>query len=147
MNLNTPEILEKLSEWQGELRQMTGNSHVTIRVYEDPQYSKSIGDIIEIVCEETGVDKQVMPKKTRKREVVITRQLIAYYAKMCTHLSLKEIGSILGGRDHTTAIHSIQTVKDLLDSGNLAMCCAVANINLRLDINGQSSHPNNSHAV
>ena len=39
-----------------------------------------------------------------------------YLAKMFTKNSLKTIGEHFGGRDHTTVIHSFQTVKDLMDT-------------------------------
>ena len=42
-----------------------------------------------------------------------------YLAKIFTKNSLKTIGEHFGGRDHTTVIHSCQTVKDLMDTDNL----------------------------
>jgi chromosomal replication initiator protein len=39
-----------------------------------------------------------------------------YLAKAFTKNSLKTIGEHFGGRDHTTVIHSCQTVKDLMDT-------------------------------
>ena len=54
--------------------------------------------------------------KTRKREIVQARQITMYLAKAFTKNSLKTIGEHFGGRDHTTVIHSCQTVKDLMDT-------------------------------
>jgi chromosomal replication initiator protein len=39
-----------------------------------------------------------------------------FLAKQFTKNSLKNIGDHFGGRDHTTVIHSCQTVKDLMDT-------------------------------
>lgn len=39
-----------------------------------------------------------------------------YFAKEFTSHSLKSIGYHFGGRDHSTVIHSVQTVSDLIDT-------------------------------
>jgi len=39
-----------------------------------------------------------------------------YFAKHHTSHTLKTIGFHFGGRDHTTVMHSVQTVSDLVDS-------------------------------
>lgn len=54
--------------------------------------------------------------KSRVKELAYARHLFAYHARAFTTLSLKAIGEVLGGRDHTTPINSIQAVKDLLDA-------------------------------
>ena len=54
-----------------------------------------------------------------KREIVQARQITMYLAKAFTKNSLKTIGEHFGGRDHTTVIHSCQTVKDLMDTDSL----------------------------
>ena len=52
--------------------------------------------------------------KTRKREIVIARQVAMYFCKEYTSHSLKSIGHYFGNRDHSTVIHAIQTVNDLM---------------------------------
>jgi chromosomal replication initiator protein len=39
-----------------------------------------------------------------------------YLAKNLTNLSLKSIGYHFGGRDHSTVIHAIHTINDLMDT-------------------------------
>ncbi|MCB0547838.1 MAG: chromosomal replication initiator protein DnaA, partial [Phaeodactylibacter sp.] len=53
---------------------------------------------------------------TRKRQVVIARQLSMYLAKNLTDKSLKAIGENFGGRDHSTVIYSCKTVQDLMET-------------------------------
>lgn len=48
----------------------------------------------------------------RVREYVRIRQMICYFAYKTTPNSLKSIGNVLGGRDHSTVIHSIQKIED-----------------------------------
>ena len=50
--------------------------------------------------------------KTRKKEIVIARQIAMYLCKLFTDHSLKTIGLHFGGRDHSTVIHAINSVEE-----------------------------------
>ena len=76
----------------------------------------TIESIQKIVCEYFDVKFEKLLQKTRKREIVQARQITMFLSKMFTKNSLKTIGDHFGGRDHTTVIHSCQTVKDLMDT-------------------------------
>ncbi|WP_291912728.1 chromosomal replication initiator protein DnaA [Chitinophaga sp. CB10] len=78
----------------------------------------TIESIQKMVCEYFDVPYDKLLQKTRKREIVQARQITMYLAKSFTKNSLKTIGEHFGGRDHTTVIHSCQTVKDLMDTDN-----------------------------
>ncbi len=79
----------------------------------------TIDAIQKMVCEYFGVGFEKLSQKTRKREIVQARQISMYLAKSFTKNSLKTIGDHFGGRDHTTVIHSCQTVKDLMDTDSM----------------------------
>src|SRR6201746_247589 len=79
----------------------------------------TIDTIQKMVCEYFDVPYEKLLQKTRKREIVQARQITMYLAKAFTKNSLKTIGEHFGGRDHTTVIHSCQTVKDLMDTDSL----------------------------
>lgn len=79
----------------------------------------TIDTIQKIVCEYFDVAYDRLLQKTRKREIVQARQITMYLSKQFTKNSLKSIGDHFGGRDHTTVIHSCQTVKDLMDTDSL----------------------------
>ena len=76
----------------------------------------TIQSIQKLVCEFFDVPFDKLLQKTRKREIVQARQITMYLSKAFTKNSLKTIGEHFGGRDHTTVIHSCQTVKDLMDT-------------------------------
>ena len=57
-----------------------------------------------------------MKGKTRKREIVVPRQVSMYLTKEYTNMSLKAIGYHFGNRDHSTVIHAIKTVNDMMDT-------------------------------
>jgi len=72
--------------------------------------------IQNLVAEHFKVPVEKLSGKTRKRSIVIARQLSMYLAKNMTNQSLKSIGDNFGGRDHSTVIYSCKTVQDLLDT-------------------------------
>ncbi len=72
--------------------------------------------IQNLVAEHFKVPVEKLAGKTRKRSIVIARQLSMYLAKNMTNQSLKAIGDNFGGRDHSTVIYSCKTVQDLLDT-------------------------------
>jgi len=72
--------------------------------------------IQKTVSEYLNVDQDDLKAKTRKKEIVIARQLAMYFSKDYTNHSLKSIGSHFGGRDHSTVIHALQSVNDMLDT-------------------------------
>ena len=79
----------------------------------------TIDTIQKMVCEFFDLPYERLLQKTRKREIVQARQITMYLSKIFTKNSLKTIGEHFGGRDHTTVIHSCQTVKDLMDTDNM----------------------------
>lgn len=69
---------------------------------------KSVGEYFQISVED-------LKDKTRKKEIVIARQVAMYLCKEYTNHSLKSIGYHFGGRDHSTVIHAVQSVSDMMD--------------------------------
>lgn len=74
----------------------------------------NIDYIQKSVCEFFKVTLDDLKGKSRKKELVIPRQVGIYLAKNYTTLSLKTIGLYFGGRDHSTVIHSIETCEDMM---------------------------------
>lgn len=69
--------------------------------------------IIKSSCHYFEIDLEDIQGKSRKRELVIPRQVIMYFLTEYTDLTYKIIGNIFN-RDHTTVIHSKDTIKDLM---------------------------------
>ena len=69
---------------------------------------KSVGEFFQVRVED-------LKDKTRKKEIVIARQVAMYLCKEYTNHSLKSIGYHFGGRDHSTVIHAVQSVSDMVD--------------------------------
>lgn len=52
--------------------------------------------------------------KSRRRDLVVFRQMIYYFARKHTTLSLKEIGKTTFNQDHATVIHGVRMINDLI---------------------------------
>lgn len=95
--------------------------------HQDQRYS--LERLLVICAEESFVTKQVdgcitnmrpgtmeeVVGRWRNRGMVDARQRFCYFAKEYTRKSLKAIGSVIGDRDHTTIMHSVQAVRKLMD--------------------------------
>ena len=80
-----------------------------------------IEDILRIVSRHYKVPRNDLLSSRRSRDVVRPRQIAMYLAKSLTSRSLPEIGRRFGGRDHTTVLHSVRKVEQMIkDDGELA---------------------------
>lgn len=73
--------------------------------------------VIKIICDYFYIDQKDFYKnfKSRKRKYVKIRQIVSYFLKEYTALSLQDIGDIFD-KDHATAIDSIKKVKNYIDT-------------------------------
>jgi hypothetical protein len=68
------------------------------------------------IYQETGVSVAELKSKTRKREVVDARHMFCEITKKNTKLSLKNIGSCIGNRDHSTVLNSLTRHQEFMQS-------------------------------
>jgi len=85
-------------------------------IVQDIETEVSIDYIQKTVAEYFKVEVEQLKDKIRKKEIVIARQVAMYFAKEYTNHSLKAIGYHFGGRDHSTVIHAVQSVNDMMDT-------------------------------
>jgi chromosomal replication initiator protein len=76
----------------------------------------SIENIQKTVADYYKIRISDMHSKKRSRAVARPRQVAMALAKELTQLSLPEIGSNFGGRDHTTVLHACRQITKLRDS-------------------------------
>ncbi len=57
-----------------------------------------------------------LKSKSRSQNIAFPRQIAMYILKEYTDLSLKQIGSIFGGLDHTTVLHGINKIKSNMEN-------------------------------
>ncbi|PSL02555.1 chromosomal replication initiator protein DnaA [Cecembia rubra] len=85
-------------------------------IVKDIENEVGIDFIQKTVSEYFDIKMDDLKAKTRKKEIVTARQVAMYFSKEFTNHSLKSIGYHFGGRDHSTVIHAVQTVNDLMDT-------------------------------
>jgi len=74
----------------------------------------TVDDILEKVCGHYGVAQQHVFSKSRKRDYVLVRQVSMYLAQKYTKMPASRIGQLIGGRDHSTVLHSCTTIEQRL---------------------------------
>lgn len=89
--------------------------------------------IQKTVSDYFNVNLEDLKAKTRKKEIVIARQVAMYFSKDYTNHSLKSIGYHFGGRDHSTVIHAVQSVNDMIDT-NAKFRSAIDELKKRLKL-------------
>lgn len=76
----------------------------------------TIDEIIKTVADYYGVEVSAINTRSRKREVVLVRQVAMFLAKKHLDLSTSKIGQYVGNRDHATVLHACKTVTNLADT-------------------------------
>jgi len=85
-----------------------------------PKKHLALEEIIKIISGFYSLDPEQVYAKIRKKEIVYVRQVIMYILREYFNISYPAIGKEIGGRDHTTVIHSYEKVtKNLKDDPNL----------------------------
>jgi chromosomal replication initiator protein len=74
----------------------------------------TVDDILEKVCHHYGVSQQSVFSRSRKRDFVLVRQVSMYLAQKYTKMPASRIGQLIGGRDHSTVIHSCTAIEQRL---------------------------------
>lgn len=77
--------------------------------------------IIQTVAEHYGITVNDISGPKRNSEIVVPRQVAMYLCRKMTDSSLKNIGALLGKRDHTTIINGHNKIEDELKANNLSL--------------------------
>lgn len=133
------EIIEYIaSSIQGNIRELEGSLNSIIGQYRlknkpitmndvkillknniKPKKNVAIKDVVKIVADFYNLEESEIYEKTRRKEIVKARQVVMYVLREDFNISYPLIGQKLGGKDHTTVIHSHLKIKTDLknDSG------------------------------
>jgi len=76
-----------------------------------PKKNVAIKDVVKIVSDYYSLEEASIYEKTRKKEIVKARQVVMYLLREDFNVSYPLIGQKLGGKDHTTVIHSYLKIK------------------------------------
>lgn len=76
-----------------------------------PKKNVSIKDVVRTVSDFYSLEENSVYEKTRRKEIVKARQVVMYILREDFNVSYPTIGQELGGKDHTTVIHSYTKIK------------------------------------
>lgn len=120
-------IVSNIRELEGALNKVVAHSNligrlVTLESTQDilsdllraKARSVTIEDIKRKVAEHCNIRVSDMHSARRTRHVARPRQLAMYLSKKLTTSSLPEIGRQFGGKDHTTVLHAVRKVEELV---------------------------------
>lgn len=125
------EIIEYLaSSVQGNIRELEGllngiicqselkNRNLTLNEIKPfikntakPKKLLSVKEIVKVVCDFYNIEEAFVYDKTRRKEILKPRQIAMFILREDFNISYPTIGQKLGGRDHTTVMHSCDKVK------------------------------------
>lgn len=118
-----------IRELEGVVISLIAHASLTKREIDLELAKQILKNIVTDIDSEVGIDyiqktvsdyfkvtQDDLKAKTRKKEIVIARQVAMYFSKDYTNHSLKSIGYHFGGRDHSTVIHAVQSVNDMIDT-------------------------------
>ena len=92
-------------------------NNVLSNIVSEPKSDLTIDKVQSAVCEYFHITKDDLVSHSRKRQLVQARQISMYLCRnMIPNCSLSVIGSKTGGKDHSTVLHSCNTVCDLMST-------------------------------
>jgi hypothetical protein len=91
--------------------------HANGQIKPSPLFIEDLEIVTAQICEYFGVTAGQLKENSRKKPLVIYRQIAMFFCKEHDqNITLNSIGDFFGGRDHSTVIHAIQTVNDYIDT-------------------------------
>ncbi len=125
------ELLQYMAESiQGNIRELEGGLNTIICQYRlknrpisvgeaktllknsiKPKKNVAVKDVVKTVADFYNLEELEIYEKTRRKEIVKARQVVMYILREDFNISYPLIGQKLGGKDHTTVIHSHLKIK------------------------------------
>lgn len=75
----------------------------------------TIDNIADAVCKQFNIKPELIHTLSRKREIVQARQVTMYLCKLYTEMSLAQIGTVIGKKNHATVLHACKIVRDQIE--------------------------------
>lgn len=121
-------ITSNIRELEGALNKVTAFATLNGQPMSRPLAEQVLGDfiadrqprpitvamILEITSDQFGFTIEDLTGKSRRRPLVITRQMAMYVTRQLTDLSFPVIAREFGGRDHTTVMHACDKISALM---------------------------------
>jgi chromosomal replication initiator protein len=76
----------------------------------DGGFQRDPEEILRLVAKEFQISVADLKSERKNRQLAVPRQLAMYLCRKYTHLSLPDIGTLFGGKNHTTVLHAIRKI-------------------------------------
>lgn len=73
-------------------------------------------EVVSAVAKYFSVGKKALLGQSRARPIALPRQILMYLLRTHLQLPLEEVGRVVGGRDHTTVMHAVAKISQILTS-------------------------------
>ncbi len=88
---------------------------ITDKLVSEDKSDITIEKVLTTVCDYFGLTREDLVSKSRKRQIVLARQIAMYLSRnLVSGVSLSGIGSGIGGKDHATVLYACSAVADLM---------------------------------
>jgi chromosomal replication initiator protein len=81
-----------------------------------PKISVLPNQVVEVIIKKFNLSVSQIKGSRRSRSLARPRQILMYLLRTELSLSLDEVGTWVGGRDHSTVIHAVDTISNLLST-------------------------------
>ncbi|MFN7622272.1 MAG: chromosomal replication initiator protein DnaA, partial [Acidobacteriota bacterium] len=111
--------LTALSSLKGEPISLTLAREALKNIVDVEEKSTTIATIQKVVADHFSLRVADLKAKSNVREIAFPRQVAMYLCKNLTRASLPEIGREFGGKHHTTVLHSVTKIAEMIEqNGN-----------------------------
>ncbi|MBN2178782.1 MAG: chromosomal replication initiator protein DnaA [Deltaproteobacteria bacterium] len=76
----------------------------------------TVDEIIKVVALKFNMKVSDIKSQKKNKNLILPRQIVMYISRQLTDLSFPDIGSKVGGRDHSTVIYSTNKVKKIVNT-------------------------------
>ncbi len=131
MEFLAQKITSNVRELEGALNRLVAHAHLFARAITLETAHEVLHDVLRAcdrrvtieeiqkrVSEHYNIRVSEMSSVRRARNIARPRQVAMYLAKQLTSRSLPEIGRKFGNRDHTTVMHAVSRVTELIELDN-----------------------------
>ncbi|MCX5774237.1 MAG: chromosomal replication initiator protein DnaA [Fusobacteria bacterium] len=118
-------VSSNIRELEGSLNQIVAmaslkNQEMTVELVENVLREKmrlktksvTKEKVLSVVSEHFDISEEEMKSKKRQKEIANARQVSMYLLREMLDMQLVAIGSVFGGKDHSTVLHSISKVEE-----------------------------------
>jgi Bacterial dnaA protein helix-turn-helix len=105
----------------------------------DKEQKLKLSEVMMAVLDVVKISKKELMSTRRLRNIVIPRQIFYYLAKKHTFASFPAMGRRMGGYDHSTVMHGVMRIKEMVDDGDENVIRIIEAVEKLLGVTGMRS--------